>query len=89
MTDRTAGPWGCVIACRHVLIASFAFIPALPVTSAPHPWKRAVALFIGLLAILTIFILLEWRSQEELKQRRYRTVYDSRTSSSATAAESR
>lgn len=77
--DRTVTAWGMDFYRRHLLIVGLSVVPAMMLTLVLMPWLGPSSAFVGLASIIVIFVLVEWRSRNGLKQRLYRTVYDSMT----------
>lgn len=78
-TGRTTVMWGTEVPRRYVYLAVAGFFPGIIAMAITAPFLGVYAFGAFAFVIVSIIVMVEWRSRTGLKQRLYKTVYDSVT----------
>ncbi|WP_198398375.1 hypothetical protein [Brevibacterium antiquum] len=78
-TGRTTVMWGTEVPRRYVYLTVAGFFPGMLAMAITAPFLGVYAFGAFAFVIISIIVMVEWRSRTGLKQRLYKTVYDSVT----------
>lgn len=78
-TGRTTVMWGTEVPRRYVYLTVAGFFPGMLAMAITAPFLGVYAFGAFAFVIISIIVMVEWRSRTGLKQRLYKSVYDSVT----------
>lgn len=78
-TGRTTVMWGAEVPRRYVYLAVAGFFPGVIAMAITAPFLGVYAFGAFAFVIVSIIVMVEWRSRTGMKQRLYKTVYESVT----------